>query len=144
MDQLRHGLTLLPLSISHGPKPHDVTPFVVLLRLNLFSLKSDLLYEYNDISTFKSTTKNEGYLFYGGIMRARIPHVPVCINISKKYIKIENKIKADRDRNSFSSALTNTFLSIWARSGFYYNGMKNNKAIKSLYKTAGLEPADLG
>ena len=94
------------------------------------SLKSDLLYEYNDISTFKSTTKNEGYLFYGGIMRARIPHVPVCINISKKYIKIENKIKADRDRNSFSSALTNTFLSIWARSGFYYNGMKNNKAIK--------------
>ena len=90
------------------------------------SLKSDLLYEYNDISTFQSTTKNEGYLFYGGIMRARIPHVPVCINISKKYIKIENKIKADRDRNSFSRALTNTFLSIWARSGFYYNGMNNN------------------
>ena len=52
------------------------------------------------------------------------------LKFSKKYIKIENKIKADRDRNSFSSALTNTFLSIWARSGFYYNGMKNNKAIK--------------
>ena len=83
-----------------------------------------------NVSTFKSTKKNEGYLFYGGIMRARIPHIPVCINISKKYKKIEDKIKADRDRNSFSSALTNTFLSIWARSGFYYNGMKNNKAIK--------------
>ena len=94
------------------------------------SLKGDLLYEYNDVSTFKSTKKNEGFLFYGGIMRARISHIPVCINISKKYKKIEDKIKADRDRNSFSSALTNTFLSIWARSGFYYRGMKNNKAIK--------------
>ena len=33
---------------------------------------------------------------------------PVCIKYFKKY-KIEDKIKADRDRNSFSSALTNTF-----------------------------------
>ena len=108
------------------------------------SLKGDLLYEYNDISTFKSTIKNEGYLFYGGIMRARIPHVPVCINISKKYKKIEDKISADRDRNSFSSALTNTFLSIWARSGFYYNGMKNNKAIKYiLEKTKSYWPKGL-
>ena len=56
-------------------------------------------------------------------MRARLPHVPVCINISKKYKKIEDKIKADRDRNSFSSALSNIFLSIWARSGFFHNGM---------------------
>jgi len=108
------------------------------------SLKGDLLYEYNDISTFKSTTKNEGYLFYGGIMRARIPDVPVCINILKKYKKIEDKIKADRDRNSFSSALTNSFLSIWARSGFYYNGMQNNKAIKFiLEKTRSQWPKGL-
>ena len=77
-------------------------------------------------------------------MRARIPHVPVCINISKKYKKIEDKIKADRDRNSFSSALTNTFLSIWARSGFYYHGMKNNKAIKYiLEKTKSYWPKGL-
>ena len=108
------------------------------------SLKNDLLYEYNDISTFKSTKKNEGFLFYGGIMRARLPHVPVCINISKKYKKIEDKIKADRDRNSFSSALANSFLSIWARSGFYYQGMKNNKAIKFiLEKTRSQWPKGL-
>ena len=108
------------------------------------SLKGDLLYEYNDISTFKSTKKNEGYLFYGGIMRARLPHVPVCINISKKYKKIEDKIKSDRDRNSFSGALVASFMSIWARSGFYYQGMKNNKAIKFiLEKTRSQWPKGL-
>ena len=48
----------------------------------------------------------------------------------KKYAKIENKIKTDRDRNSFNSALTNTFLSIFAASGFHYHGMQNNPAIK--------------
>ena len=94
------------------------------------SLISDLLHEYNDISIYKSTKPKEGFLFYRGILRAKIPHIPVVINISKKYAKIENKIKTDRDRNSFDSTLTNNFLSIWAGSGFYYHGMKNNPAIK--------------
>ena len=94
------------------------------------SLISDLLHEYNDISIYKSTNPKEGFLFYRGILRAKISHIPVVINISKKYVKIENKIKSDRDRNSFNSTLTNNFLSIWAGSGFYYHGMKNNPAIK--------------
>jgi len=94
------------------------------------SLVSDLLHEYNDISVYKSTKSKQGFLFYRGILRAKISDIPVVINISKKYTKIENKIKSDRDRNSFDSTLTNNFLSIWAGSGFYYHGMKNNPAIK--------------
>ena len=94
------------------------------------SIVSDLLHEYNDISVYKSTKPKEGFLFYRGILRARISHIPVVINISKKYVKIENKIKSDRDRNSFDSTLTKNFLGIWAGSGFYYHGMKNNPAIK--------------
>lgn len=94
------------------------------------SLKGELLHDYNFISVHKSTKPKEGFLFYRGIMRARIEKIPVVINISKKYAKIENKIKTDRDRNSFNSALTNTFLSIFAASGFHYHGMQNNPAIK--------------
>ena len=95
-----------------------------LLNFEKNSLISDLLHEYNDISIYKSTNPKEGFLFYRGILRAKISHIPVVINISKKYTKIENKIKSDRDRNSFNSNLTNNFLSIWAGSGFYYQGMR--------------------
>ena len=102
--------------------------------------KNDLvgqkLYEYNEIAAYKSKKAKEGYIFYRGIMRNTIPHVPIVINISKKYAAIENKIKADRDRNSFSSKLTQTFFSIYARSGFYWGGMKNNPAIQYILKTS--------
>ena len=102
--------------------------------------KNDLvgqkLYEYNEIAAYKSKKAREGYIFYRGIMRNTIPHIPIVINISKKYAAIENKIKADRDRNSFSSKLTQTFFSIYARSGFYWGGMKNNPAIHYILKTS--------
>ena len=75
--------------------------------------KNDLvgqkLYDYNEIAAYRSKKSKEGYIFYRGIMRNTIPHIPIVINISKKYAAIENKIKADRDRNSFSSKLTQTF-----------------------------------
>ena len=62
-------------------------------------------------------------------MRGTIDHIPVVINIPKKYAQIENKIKSDRDRNSFDNKLVNNFLNIWARSGFHYHSMQNNPAI---------------
>ena len=102
--------------------------------------KNDLvgqkLYDYNEIAAYTSKKSKEGYIFYRGIMRNTIPHIPIVINISKKYAAIENKIKADRDRNSFSSKLTQTFFSIYARSGFYWGGMKNNPAIHYILKTS--------
>ena len=88
------------------------------------------LHSYNDIAIYKSTSNNEGYLFYRGVLRGKIDHIPVVINIPKKYAQIENKIKSDRDRNSFDNKLVNNFLNIWARSGFHYHGMTNNPAIK--------------
>ena len=100
------------------------------------SLVGPKLYEYNDIAAYKSKSNKEGYIFYRGIMRNKIPHIPIVINIDKKYAAIENKIKADRDRNSFSSKLTQTFFSIYARSGFYWGGMKNNPAIHHILKTS--------
>jgi hypothetical protein len=84
---------------------------------------------YNDIACYKSTNPNTGYLFYRGVMRGTIDHIPVVINIPKKYAQIENKIKSDRDRNSFDNKLVNNFLNIWARSGFHYHSMQNNPAI---------------
>ena len=57
------------------------------------SLKGDLLYEYNDISTFKSTIKNEGYLFYGGIMRARIPHVQFVLIFQKNIKRLKIRFR---------------------------------------------------
>ena len=47
----------------------------------------------------------EGYLFYRGVMREKISHIPLVIQYSKKYAQIENKIKSDRDRNSFDNKL---------------------------------------
>ena len=70
------------------------------------------------------------YLFYRGVLRGKIDHIPVVINIPKKYAQIENKIKSDRDRNSFDNKLVNNFLNIWARSGYHYHGMNNNISIK--------------
>lgn len=99
-------------------------------------LVGEELHTYNEISVYKATTKKEGYLFYRGIMRSKIPNIPVIINISKKYAAIENKIKADRDRNSFSGKLTQTFFSIFARSGFYWNGMLNNPAIHYILRSS--------
>ena len=94
------------------------------------------LHSYNDIAIYKSTSNNEGYLFYRGVLRGKIDHIPVVINIPKKYAQIENKIKSDRDRNSFDNKLVNNFLNIWARSGFHYHVMTNNHAIKfNLYKS---------
>ena len=93
-------------------------------------LISEELHSYNDISIYKSSRPNQGYLFYRGVMRGKIDHIPVVINIPKKYAQIENKIKSDRDRNSFDNKLVNNFLNIWARSGFHYHGMKENAAIK--------------
>ena len=69
-------------------------------------------------------------------MRGKISHIPVVINIPKKYAQIENKIKSDRDRNSFDNKLVNSFLSIWARSGFHYHGMTNNPAIKFVLESS--------
>ncbi len=94
------------------------------------SLVGEELHSYNDISCYKSKNPKEGYLFYRGVMRGKISHIPIVINIPKKYAQIENKIKSDRDRNSFDNKLVNSFLSIWARSGFHYHGMTNNAAIK--------------
>ena len=63
-------------------------------------------------------------------MRGTIDHIPIVINIPKKYAQIENKIKSDRDRNSFDNKLVNNFLNIWARSGFHYHSMHDNPAIQ--------------
>ena len=51
-------------------------------------------------------------------------------HITSGYAQIENKIKSDRDRNSFDNKLVNNFLNIWARSGFHYHSMQNNPAIQ--------------
>lgn len=99
-------------------------------------LVGEKLHDYNDIAVYKSKQSKEGYLFYRGIMRAKIPSIPVIININKKYAAIENKIKADRDRNSFSDKLIQNFYSIFVRSGFYWNGHENNPAIRYIIKSS--------
>ena len=100
------------------------------------SLVGEKLHEYNDISVFKSNESKGGYLFYRGIMRAKIDSIPVIININKKYSTIENKIKNDRDRNSFSAKIIRNFYSIFVRSGFYWGSSKNNPAIQYIIKTS--------
>ena len=99
-------------------------------------LVGEELHSYNDIACYKSKNPKEGYLFYRGVMRGKISHIPLVINIPKKYAQIENKIKSDRDRNSFDNKLVNSFLSIWARSGFHYHGMENNPAIRYVLETS--------
>ena len=47
------------------------------------SLVGHKLYEYNDIAAYKSKSNKEGYIFYRGIMRNKIPHIPIVINIDK-------------------------------------------------------------
>ena len=46
-------------------------------------LVGEELHYYNDISCYKSKNPKEGYLFYRGVMRGKISHIPVVINIPK-------------------------------------------------------------
>ena len=77
--------------------------------------KNDLvgqkLYEYNEVAAYKSKKAKEGYIFYRGIMRNTIPHIPIVINISRKYAAIENKITLKLKITLISSGRKNAILS---------------------------------
>ena len=98
-------------------------------------LIGEVLHSYNDITIYKSTTK-DGFGFYKGLKRVDIKGIPVIISIDKSYAALEKKVKIDRDRQAFDSKLQSTFYSIFARSGFYYAEMKNNPAIKYILKSS--------
>tara|TARA_B110000858_G_C17801527_1_gene475582 strand:- start:1238 stop:2896 length:1659 start_codon:yes stop_codon:yes gene_type:complete len=96
-------------------------------------LVGEELHNYNDISFYKSNTK-DGYIFYSGIKRTEIKGIPLIININKKYAAIEKKISSDRDRNSFDDRLTQSLYKIIFSSGFYYATGFTNNAINYIFK----------
>jgi len=63
---------------------------------------------YNNIRIFGSTDKN-GYLFYGRLVRAKL-NLPIVIVCGKKYKRIDDKIKFDRDRKSFTEEVKSALL----------------------------------
>ena len=92
------------------------------------------LHSYNDISVYESKSKTNGYIFYNNLNRGIIKNIPVIINISKKYKIIEDKVKNDRDRSSFTDKLESNFYSIFIRSGFHYGSYAGNKALHYILK----------
>ena len=48
---------------------------------------------YNDIACYKSTNPNTGYLFYRGVMRGTIDHIPIVINIPKNMLKLKIRLR---------------------------------------------------
>ena len=93
------------------------------------------LYEYNDITVYKSKTAN-GVGFYKGLKRVDIENIPVVININKSYAALERKVKMDRDRNAFDKKLQTTFFNIFTSSGFHYSFRKDNAAIHYILKSS--------
>ncbi len=98
-------------------------------------LIGEVLHSYNDITIYKSKTK-DGFGFYKGLKRVDIKGIPVIISIDKKYAALEKKVKIDRDRQAFDAKLQSTFYSIFARSGFYYGAMENNPAIRYILESS--------
>ena len=95
----------------------------------------DILHDYNGISIYKSNNVN-GVGFYKNLKRIDIIGIPVIIHINKSYAALDKKVKMDRDRKAFDSKLQSSFYSIVSRSGFYYNDMVGNQAIKHILKSS--------
>ena len=64
---------------------------------------------YDDIQVYKSTEENCGYLFYGKLIRAKL-NLPLVIVCSKKYKRIDEKIKFDRDRKAFTQEVKESLI----------------------------------
>jgi hypothetical protein len=64
---------------------------------------------YDDIQIYESTEKNCGYLFYGKLIRSKL-NLPMVIVCNKKYKRIDDKIKFDRDRKAFTQDVKESLL----------------------------------
>jgi len=64
---------------------------------------------YDDIQIYKSTEKNCGYLFYGKLIRSKL-NLPIVVVCNKKYKRIDDKTKFDRDRKAFTQEVKEALL----------------------------------
>ena len=92
-------------------------------------LIGEKLWEYNGISCYKSNSSN-GSGFYRGLKRVEIKDIPIIINIDKSYAALEKRVKSDRDRKAFDQRVQSIYFGIFSRSGFAYQSMRQNPAIR--------------
>ena len=95
----------------------------------------EVIYSYNNITVYKSNEK-DGFGFYKNLKRVDIKDIPIVISIEKPYAALDRRVRGDRDRLQFDSKLASTYYSIFARSGFYYNDLENNAAIKYILQSS--------
>jgi hypothetical protein len=64
---------------------------------------------YDNIQIYASTEKNCGYLFYGKLIRSKL-NLPIVVVCNKKYKRIDDKTKFDRDRKAFTQDVKESLL----------------------------------